>query len=97
MGSVRYDNVDYKLVQNQQLLADSAGNGELKFSKPTGKIGITFLPNRNLSIFGNFGTGFIPPGTSELGANPENIYGGFNTNLVPATSQGGEVGFRGSL
>ena len=94
MLNVRYDNVDYKLIQNQTLVADSSGNGELKFNKPTGKIGITFLPNKILSIFGNFGTGFIPPGTSELGANPENIYGGFNTNLVPATSQGGEIGFR---
>jgi outer membrane receptor protein involved in Fe transport len=43
----------------------------------------------------SFGQGFLPPSTSELGANPDAM-GGFNTHLVPATSYGEEVGIRGA-
>jgi iron complex outermembrane receptor protein len=95
--SARYDNIEYKLTQNQQNPADSAGSGDLKFNKPTFKLGITYLPTENISVFADFGTGFTPPSSSELGANPTNIYGGFNSNLVPATSQGAEIGIRGSV
>jgi len=96
MVSARYDQINNNL--GDSLAIDSINHpinlsGSKNYNKATGKIGITFLPNKNLSIFANFGTGFLPPSINELGSNPD-AFGGFNQHLVPATSSGGEVGFR---
>ncbi len=48
------------------------------------------------NIYANWGQGFLPPATEELAQNPDN-FGGFNTHLVPATSNSYELGCRGNL
>jgi iron complex outermembrane receptor protein len=45
-------------------------------------------------MYGSWGQGFLPPTTEELVNSPV-AYGGFNQDLVPATSSGGELGVRG--
>lgn len=95
MLNIRYDAVKNKLTDNMK----SGGidlSGDTSFKKATGRIGVTFTPNRNWSLFADYGTGFLPPATEELDANPD-AYGGFNKNLTFATSQGPEVGVRGSF
>jgi iron complex outermembrane receptor protein len=47
-------------------------------------------------MYASWGQGFLPPATEELANNPDG-FGGFNLHLVPATSQGEEVGARGAL
>jgi len=95
VGSLRYDNIHNEL--SDLLITDSSSaSGARDFSKATGRIGVTYswLPEANL--FANWGQGFLPPATEELALNP-NAYGGFNTHLVSATSQGFEAGARGSF
>jgi iron complex outermembrane receptor protein len=95
VGSLRYDNIHNEL--KDFLMSggvDASGNAD--FSKATGRIGATYdlMPEANL--FANWGQGFLPPATEELAQNPDQ-FGGFNTHLTSATSQGFEAGTRGSL
>jgi len=71
-------------------------SGDANFDKATGRVGVTWNPNPSLGLYASWGQGFIPPATEELANNPA-AFGGFNTNLVPATSQGWEIGARGVL
>jgi iron complex outermembrane receptor protein len=48
------------------------------------------------NIYANWGQGFLPPATEELAQNPDH-FGGFNTHLVPATSNDYEIGCRGFI
>jgi iron complex outermembrane receptor protein len=50
----------------------------------------------NFGLYPSWGTGFLPPETEELVNNPY-AYEGYNTQLVPATSSGEEIGARGTL
>jgi iron complex outermembrane receptor protein len=71
-------------------------SGSATFSKFTGRIGAAYNPTPDLGFYGSWGQGFLPPATEELANNPD-AQGGFNLNLVPATSQGEELGVRGSI
>jgi iron complex outermembrane receptor protein len=93
--SLRYDRVTGKL--DDQLKAGGVDlSSDVAFKKATGRLGVTWNPLPDFSLYASWGTGFLPPGTEELVNNPY-AYGGFNTHLVPATSSGEEVGARGSI
>ncbi len=95
VGSLRYDNIHNEL--NDLLTTDStSASGTCDFSKATGRIGVTYSLMQEANVFANWGQGFLPPATEELALNPD-AYGGFNTHLTSATSQGFEVGSRGSF
>ena len=55
---------------------------------------MSWNPRADAGLYASWGQGFLPPATEELANNPDGM-GGFNTHLVPATSQGEEVGVRG--
>jgi iron complex outermembrane receptor protein len=94
MGSVRLDKIRNELADLMK--TDSSDNsGRADFSNVTARLGVTCSPTSNLTIYGAWGQGFIPPSTHELGTNP-NGYGGFNTGLTAATSSSFEVGVRGT-
>lgn len=93
--SLRYDRVTNKL--DDHLKAGGVDlSSEVAYKKATGRLGVTWNPLPDFSLYASWGTGFLPPGTEELVNNPY-AYGGFNTYLVPATSNGEEVGARGSI
>ncbi len=69
-------------------------SGTASFSKTTARAGISFNPREDVGVYASLGQGFLPPATEELANNPAHM-GGFNLNLVPATSFGQEVGVRG--
>jgi outer membrane receptor protein involved in Fe transport len=71
-------------------------SGSRVFTKPTGRVGVSWTPRQEFTAYTSWGSGFLPPATEELFANPDSI-GGFNTHLVPATSQGPDIGVRGNL
>jgi iron complex outermembrane receptor protein len=71
-------------------------SGSTTFSKVTGRVGAAYNPMPDIGIYASWGQGFLPPTTEELSNNP-NAQGGFNQNLVPATSQGEEFGVRGGV
>ncbi len=94
IGSVRYDDIRNSL--SDKLKTNFDASGEANFNKTTGRLGVTFTPVSNISIYANVGQGFLPPATEELAQNPDN-FGGFNTHLVPATSLGEDIGVRGTI
>lgn len=94
-GSGRYDRVSNRL--DDHLRAGGADlSGEVVYKKPTARFGITWNPRPDLGFYASWGTGFLPPGTEELVNNPFAL-GGYNTDLVAATSSGEEIGVRGAL
>ena len=112
MLSGRFDQMNNKIADNlkKHYLTDKDpdGNpfitdtlnydasGELNFNQFTGRLGITYSPAQEFTIYSNVGQGFLPPATEELAQNPDN-FGGFNTHIIPSTSIGGDLGFRGSI
>lgn len=94
-GSARYDRVSNRLAD--RLRAGGIDlSGEVAYRKPTGRVGVTWNPVSDLGLYASWGTGFLPPGTEELVNNPIAL-GGYNTELVAATSKGEEIGARGSF
>jgi iron complex outermembrane receptor protein len=93
-GSVRLDRIHNELADLMK--TDSTDNsGKADFSNVTGRLGLTYTPGGNFTVYAAWGEGFIPPSTEELGTNPAG-YGGFNRDLSAATSQSIEAGVRGS-
>lgn len=92
MGCLRYDAIGNELTDRLKTPYDLSGRAD--FSKTTARVGAEYSPGRNVSFFVNWGQGFLPPATEELAQNPDH-FGGFNTHLTFATSQGLEVGTRG--
>jgi outer membrane receptor protein involved in Fe transport len=94
-GIVRYDRITNKIADYLQLNGDDL-SGSVAYKKPTGRIGVTWNPLSDFGLYASWGTGFLPPGTEELVNNPY-AQGGYNTELVAATSVGEEIGARGSI
>jgi len=93
MFDLRYDNIHNELTDKMKQPTDLSGSAD--FSKPTGRIGLSYNPKSNFGLYTSWGQGFMPPATEELANNPAHL-GGFNTNLKPATSYGEEIGIRGN-
>jgi iron complex outermembrane receptor protein len=92
---VRHDRVGNELTD--RLKANGLDlSGTADFQRTTARLGINWNPGKRWSLYAGWGMGFLPPATEELYANPEAL-GGFNRNLKPATSSGGEIGVRGTL
>ena len=94
IGSLRYDAMNNKLTDKMMAL-DTAITVK-NFSKTSARIGINYSFSTALNMFANWSQGFMPPSTEELASNPVG-YNGFNTHLVPATSNCMELGFRGDI
>ncbi len=95
MVDLRSDRIRNELADRLQ-----AGGVDLSglatFDKTTGRIGGSFSLGPRAGLYASWGQGFLPPATEELANNPDHL-GGFNLNLVPATSRGEEVGARGNV
>jgi iron complex outermembrane receptor protein len=94
MACVRYDNIHNELDDLLRSPYDLSGSAN--FSKTTARIGMTYSPRRDVTMFASWGQGFLPPATEELAQNPDH-FGGFNTHLTSATSEGFEVGLRHTM
>jgi outer membrane receptor protein involved in Fe transport len=68
----------------------------MNFSQSSFRLGASYNFSSAITLFANFSQGFLPPSTEELAANPIG-YSGFNTHLIPATSNCFEIGTRGYL
>jgi iron complex outermembrane receptor protein len=92
--SLRYDNIHNQL--DDQMGGTDNLSGLANFEKVTGRFGVSWALRSDLSLYANWGQGFLPPATEELVNNPDH-FGGFNTHLTSATSQGEELGTRGTI
>ncbi len=99
VGNLRYDNIRNKLTDlmrpSDSVTIPGALSGEADFDKVTGRVGASLSLAQLFNLYANWGMGFLPPATEELESNPAR-YGGFNKNLKPSESMGGELGARGS-
>lgn len=93
MASLRYDHIRNQLDDLLKKSFDLSGNA--RSEKTTARIGVSFAASQAIDVFANWGEGFLPPATEELAQNPDN-FGGFNRQLTSATSNGVDVGVRGS-
>lgn len=93
--NLRYDRITNHLDDNLGSGGVNLG-GSADFDRATMRVGLTYSPTPTLSLYSNWGQGFLPPATEELGNNPA-AQGGFNVALEPALSNGEELGVRGIL
>jgi iron complex outermembrane recepter protein len=92
VGNVRYDKLDNQLTN--KIEAGEPANPSKDFSKTSLRLGASYNFSDAFTLFTNWSQGFIPPSTEELASNPVG-YSGFNTHLVPATSNCMDLGIRG--
>jgi len=92
IGSIRYDAM-YNELTNKMLTSDLAKTAK-NFRNFSARIGASYSINNAINAFIDWSQGFMPPSTEELASNPIG-YSGFNTHLVPATSDCSEIGVRG--
>jgi iron complex outermembrane receptor protein len=92
VGSIRYDAMKNELT-NKMLASDTAKTAK-NFKNVSARIGASYSINNAANLFIDWSQGFLPPSTEELASNPVG-YSGFNTHLVPATSNCSEIGIRG--
>ncbi len=95
MAGARVDYITNDLVDNLKIDGIDL-SGSRDFSRVTGRVGAAYNPRTDVGLYASWGQGFLPPATEELANNPD-AQGGFNERLVPATSQGEEVGVRGGV
>jgi len=95
MVNVRYDRITNRLTDHLR----SGGvdlSGAADFDRATARLGLTYSRSPRLSLYANWGQGFLPPATEELGNNPA-APGGFNGALTAALSRGEELGARAAI
>jgi len=94
MANLRYDNIKNQLTDKMMWIDTAKTN--MDFMQSSFRLGASYNFSDMLTLFANFSQGFLPPSTEELAANPIG-YSGFNTHLIPATSNCFEVGTRGYI
>ena len=94
VGNVRYDDIKNELTD--KMLGLDSSKTTKDFSRTSARIGASYSFIDEFNLFTNWSQGFVPPSTEELANNPVG-YSGFNTHLVPATSNSYEVGVRGFI
>lgn len=94
-ANVRYDRIANRL--SDHLRAGGVDlSGDADFARATTRLGVAWSRTPSLSLYANWGQGFLPPATEELANNPA-APGGFNGSLSAALSTGQELGARGVL
>jgi len=94
IGNIRYDYMKNELTDKMMAL-DSARTTK-DFSQTSFRVGVSYNFHEAFTAYANWSQGFMPPSTEELANNPVG-YSGFNTHLVPATSNCYEIGARGFI
>jgi iron complex outermembrane receptor protein len=96
IGSLRYDYVYNRVANDLDTSIPDSLSGSRTFQKPTYSLGLVYDVSKALNVYANFGTGYLVPTNDDLYNNPS-FYGGLNTTIKPATSQGEELGVRGDI
>jgi len=102
-SGLRYDWVNFQVADR---LADTAlaktnpiyldDSGRRLMSALSGSVGVAVTPSDALTVYGNIGTSFETPTTTELTNRPDTA-GGFNPNLQPQKATNYEIGVRGDV
>lgn len=97
-AGVRYDWV--KFAVEDHLITQTPPNpddsGDRLMNALSGSLGIAFNPSPRMTVYGNLGSSFETPTTTEL-ANSATGAGGFNPDLKPQKAVNYEIGARGAF
>jgi iron complex outermembrane receptor protein len=96
MAGLRYDWVTFAVRDRLITSTDPDDSGERVMKALSGSFGIAVSPSRYLTVYGNVGSSFETPTTTELANSPSGA-GGFNTGLKPQHAWTVELGARGTL
>jgi len=96
MAGLRYDWVKFAVRDRLIVGTNPDDSGERLMRALSGSLGIAVNPSRSLTVYGNVGSSFETPTTTELANSPSGA-GGFNTGLKPQHAWNFELGARGSL
>jgi iron complex outermembrane recepter protein len=96
MTGLRYDWVKFGVRDRLITGTNPDDSGERLMRALSGSLGIAVNPSRSLTVYGNVGSSFETPTTTELANSPSGA-GGFNTGLKPQHAWNFEVGARGSI
>ena len=96
MAGLRYDWVTFAVRDRLITGTDPDDSGERVMHALSGSLGIAVNPSRYLTLYGNVGSSFETPTTTELANSPSGA-GGFNSGLKPQHAWTIELGARGTL
>jgi iron complex outermembrane receptor protein len=92
-GGLRYDWVNF---QADDRLPNPDDSGRRLMRALSGSLGVAVAPSDALTVYGNIGTSFETPTTTELTNRPSGA-GGFNPTLEPRKATNFELGVRGDV
>src|SRR2546422_1774378 len=95
-GGVRYDWVNFRADDRLITATNPDDSGRRLMRALSGSVGVAVTPSDALTVYGNVGTSFETPTTTEL-TNRPNSPGGFNPTLQPQKATNYEIGVRGDL
>jgi len=94
---LRYDRHDYRAWDRMDRdEGDPSATGRRSMDAVSPSVGASVPLGGRFTVFGNVGTVFETPSTTELGNDPDGRPG-FNPDLEPQRGVSGEVGLRGGL
>jgi iron complex outermembrane receptor protein len=96
MAGLRYDWVKFDVRDRLIAGSNPDDTGERLMRALSSSLGLVMNPSGNLTVYGNVGSSFETPTTTELANSPSGA-GGFNTGLKPQHAWNFELGARGSL
>jgi iron complex outermembrane receptor protein len=96
MAGLRYDWVNFAVRDRLIVGTNPDDTGERLMRALSGSLGIAVNPSSSLTVYGNVGSSFETPTTTELANSPSGA-GGFNTGLKPQHAWNFEIGARGSV
>src|SRR5213595_407336 len=95
-GGLRYDWVKFQAHDRLINAGNPDDSGDRLMRALSGSIGVAVTPSDALTLYGNIGTSFETPTTTELTNRPSGA-GGFNPALEPQKATTYEIGVRGDV
>lgn len=94
-AGVRYDWVKFQVHDRLITTTNPDDSGDRLMKALSGSFGVAVTPSDGVTLYGNVGTSFETPTTTELTNRPSGA-GGFNPTLGPQKATNYEVGVRGN-
>ncbi len=95
-GGLRYDWVNFQADDRLITPTNPDDSGRRLMQALSGSIGVAVTPSDAVTVYGNIGTSFETPTTTELTNRPSGA-GGFNPTLEPQKATNYEIGVRGDV
>src|SRR2546425_1791972 len=95
-AGIRYDWVKFAVQDHLITPTNPDDSGDRLMRAFSGSVGIAANPSSAVTVYGNIGSSFETPTTTEL-ANSASGAGGFNPALQPQTAWNYEIGARGAI